>query len=51
MLSSSLRDETKNGCEASFQVSDLLVAKTNRGRSVSQVLLQIAKNEFEKRED
>ena len=53
MLSSSLRDETKNGCEASFQVSslfniyenylqsnvtDLHVAKNNRGRSVSQVL-------------
>lgn len=52
-LSSSLRDETKNGCEASFQVSslfniyenylqsnvtDLHVAKNNRGRSVSQVL-------------
>lgn len=52
-LSSSLRDETKNGCEASFQVSslfniyenylqsnltDLHVAKNNRGRPVSQVL-------------
>ena len=53
MSLSSLRDETKNDCEASFEVSslfivyenylqsnltDLRVAKTNRDRSVSQVL-------------
>ena len=53
MSLSSLRDETNNGCEASFEVSslfivyenylqsnltDLRVAKTNRDRSVSQVL-------------